>query len=221
MGLIPAAQVQPHLVLSDFELLHVDEERDKFILSGCLDTVTVEQIIAEVGPRDPDFERSQKAFRLGTVVVSFAPLSPVELTYYDRQMALVGSDEDHDFAFAAATGYRATMDTRLDPPLTAVLDEGEDGLPAVALLAQNFPNPFNGGTVIEFALAQSGAVELTVYNLLGQQVAALVADWRAAGYYAVPWDGRDGRGRALASGTYLYRLDAGGRQATRKLSLLR
>ena len=72
------------------------------------------------------------------------------------------------------------------------------------------------------SLGESGPVELAVYNLAGQKVATLVDGPRQAGTYAINWDGRDDQGRELASGMYLYRLQAGSQQvATRKLLLAR
>jgi hypothetical protein len=107
------------------------------------------------------------------------------------------------------------------PPVTVVEEERTISLPQSFSLSQNFPNPFNSETVILFALPERGEVELAVYNLAGQQVAALVQGAREAGSYAVRWDGRDGHGRELASGIYLYRLRAGKRMETRKLVLVR
>jgi hypothetical protein len=106
-------------------------------------------------------------------------------------------------------------------PVTLVEEEHIASLPTAFSLSQNFPNPFNSETVIRFALPESEEVELAVYNLAGQQVAALVQGVREAGSYTVRWDGRDEQERELASGIYLYRLRAGERMETRKLVLLR
>jgi flagellar hook assembly protein FlgD len=101
--------------------------------------------------------------------------------------------------------------------------EEQVGLPGTFALSQNYPNPFNSATVIRFALPTSKDVELAIFNLAGQQVASLVQGMREAGTYTISWDGRDDNGRALASGVYLYRLQAGNGQEveTRKLLLLR
>ena len=107
------------------------------------------------------------------------------------------------------------------PAITVVAEEHTTALPQSFTLAQNFPNPFNSDTVTRFALPESGAVELAVYNLAGQRVAMLVSGTREAGTYAVNWDGRDEQGRELASGVYLYRLRVGEREEMRKLALVR
>ncbi len=88
-------------------------------------------------------------------------------------------------------------------------------------LAQNYPNPFNAGTVISFSLPQRSHVSVDVFNILGQRVRRLVDEDRPAGTYRVEWDGSDRSGNLVASGVYLYRLDAGGRSLARKMILLR
>ena len=108
-----------------------------------------------------------------------------------------------------------------DAANTAVVEERMNGQPRGFALEQNFPNPFNSGTAIRFALPVTGDVELSIYNLAGQKVATLVEGMRAAGIYEVKWDGKDARGRSLASGVYLYRLQAGGRVSSRALVLLK
>jgi hypothetical protein len=131
-------------------------------------------------------------------------------------------------AIAFSGNYAGTFyldDIRLvaatPPPVTVVEEEHTPALPQSFSLSQNFPNPFNSETVIRFALPESGEVELAVYNLAGQEVVKLVQGVREVGSYTVRWDGRDGRGKELASGGYLYRLRAGERVETRKLVLVR
>ncbi len=109
----------------------------------------------------------------------------------------------------------------LPPGPTAVLEVQTATLPQTFTLSQNFPNPFNSGTVIRFALPTSEHVRLTLYNLAGQKVATLADGLRQAGSYTINWDGKDDGGRVLASGIYLYKLQAGTQEGTRKLLLLR
>ncbi|NKB69758.1 MAG: T9SS type A sorting domain-containing protein [Candidatus Latescibacteria bacterium] len=106
-------------------------------------------------------------------------------------------------------------------PQTAVVEGHQEIVPQAFELAQNYPNPFNSDTVIRYALAQPEHVQLSVYNLAGQQMATLVEGQRPAGVSTVRWDGTDKAGRNLASGVYLYRLQVGSKVETRKLLLLR
>jgi len=108
-----------------------------------------------------------------------------------------------------------------NPGSTAVLEDYDSATPADISLNQNYPNPFNSSTVIRFALAQAQHIDLTIYNLAGQQVVTLLEGMRSPGQYAITWDGRDAHERALASGLYLYQLKAGDQVEMRKLLLLR
>jgi len=105
------------------------------------------------------------------------------------------------------------------PVVTAV--EEQDVLPGILGLEQNYPNPFNSGTVIDYAVGQGQNVSLQIHNLVGQRVATLVDEFQAAGSYRAQWSGEDSQGRALASGVYFYRLEAGGQTLLKKLLLLR
>ena len=89
-------------------------------------------------------------------------------------------------------------------------------VPGDFALSQNYPNPFNPSTKIDYAVTKTGLVRLAVYNVIGQKVATLVDGVRTAGSYTVTWEASN-----LASGVYVYRLEAGGQVYTRKLLLAR
>ena len=76
------------------------------------------------------------------------------------------------------------------------------------ILYQNYPNPFNPTTTISYALPNSSKVELVIYNPLGQRVRTLVQGQQASGQHQVQWNGRDDKGNSVASGVYVYRLQA-------------
>ncbi len=88
-------------------------------------------------------------------------------------------------------------------------------------LNQNMPNPFNPSTAIRYQLPQAGPVRLSVYNLLGQEVRELVNESKEAGSFTATWDGTDALGRRVASGIYLYRIQAGDFSASRRMLLLK
>ena len=83
-------------------------------------------------------------------------------------------------------------------------------------LQQNYPNPFNPSTTIEFALPHAGYVTLTVHNVLGEEVARLVAGDYAAGTFKANWDAA-----RYPSGVYFYRLTAGEYVVTMNMTLVR
>ena len=95
------------------------------------------------------------------------------------------------------------------------------GLPDGPQLQQNAPNPFNSETAISWFLLRPGPARVEVFALTGQRVAVLHQGPKKAGVHRVHWDGRDDRGRPLASGVYLYRLVTNESIQARKLTLLR
>ena len=90
-----------------------------------------------------------------------------------------------------------------------------------AVLYPNAPNPFAASTRIRFELAEPVHVTLTIYDLLGRKIRVLVDEAHGPGRYARTWNGRDGEGRTVPSGVYLYRMTAGGIEERGKMLLLR
>jgi hypothetical protein len=99
---------------------------------------------------------------------------------------------------------------------TTGVAEGKPQLPSRFTLSQNYPNPFNPSTTIKFELPKASHVSLTVFDILGQQVSVLVNEKRNAGVHEVKFDGT-----GLASGVYVYRIQAGGFSATRRMAMVR
>jgi hypothetical protein len=89
-------------------------------------------------------------------------------------------------------------------------------VPGEFALYQNYPNPFNPATMIRWQLSGPGRVKLMVFDLLGREVATLVDEPMDQGVHAVPFDGG-----MLASGVYVYRLEAGTDVAVRRMVLIR
>ena len=88
--------------------------------------------------------------------------------------------------------------------------------PKVFELSQNYPNPFNPATNIQYAVPEPSLVRLQVFDVLGREVATLVSGQVEAGYHQVPFDASN-----LASGMYIYRLQAGNQVFTKKLTLIK
>ena len=94
---------------------------------------------------------------------------------------------------------------------------GDDkSLPEGFELEQNYPNPFNPQTTIEYTIARRTGVKLTVYNILGQEIAVLVNEVLNQGVYSQLWDASN-----LTTGLYFYTLEAGGGKTTKKLLFLK
>ena len=105
----------------------------------------------------------------------------------------------------------------LEAVLTSASD-GEDvaGLPEMFRLQQNYPNPFNSQTSIRFDLPVESEVRLEVYNVVGQRITTLVDGPRQAGSHTVSFDASH-----LASGVYVYRIQAGSYVKTHKMTLVK
>jgi uncharacterized repeat protein (TIGR02543 family) len=97
-------------------------------------------------------------------------------------------------------------------------NEGEEGvdIPARVALLQNYPNPFNPSTNITFELPEQARVRLTVFDMLGRQVAQLEDGIRSAGVHTLNWNASQ-----QASGVYFYRLQIGEQFITRKMLLVK
>ena len=105
---------------------------------------------------------------------------------------------------------------RCSLPLLAALKPSENELPSGFELAQNYPNPFNPSTVITYELPRSAHVALSVYDVLGREVAFLVNEERDAGQHEVSFDASH-----LSSGVYLCQLRAGDYVSVKKMLLVR
>jgi len=98
---------------------------------------------------------------------------------------------------------------------------GIEEIPAVSFLSQNKPNPFAGGTTIEYGITKAGKVEIVVYNAVGQKVRTLINAEEKAGYHKVNWDGTNDSGAKVGGGIYFYKITAGEFTSLKKLILLR
>ena len=88
-------------------------------------------------------------------------------------------------------------------------------------LHQNRPNPASGSTAIRFGLGQAGNARLTIYDLRGRHVVTVADGHRSGGLHTVVWDGRDERRMPVASGVYVYRLQSGEHDASKRLVWVR
>lgn len=130
------------------------------------------------------------------------------------------------FANVSDSGDQNTSYIAYQEPLqvisTGVGDQNNSNLlPQGFSLSQNFPNPFNASTRIDYALSTSGSVSLEIYNLLGQKVRTLASGYQTLGYKSFIWDGKDSGDREVPSGIYFYRLKTAQGSFTKKMVLIR
>ena len=119
--------------------------------------------------------------------------------------------------FAAGTVIGDPVDPFIFSALsTASEDVPGVGLPVAFALEQNYPNPFNPTTLIQFSVPRAGNVRIVIYDQLGKEVHVLVDKYLQAGKYLEPWKAEN-----LASGVYMYRMDAGSFMQTRPMLLIK
>jgi len=119
-------------------------------------------------------------------------------------------------AYGKAYSGVALGDLRWADLTNSVGDFIDQTVPQVFELSQNYPNPFNPVTTISYSLSQPGNVTLTVYDITGKTVEALVDSRQAAGTYQVNW-----KPAAQASGVYFYRLTLENHSVVRKMMFIR
>ncbi|MBD3222735.1 T9SS type A sorting domain-containing protein [bacterium] len=120
----------------------------------------------------------------------------------------------------AGVPENATFLQRLLDWTVGIVTTTGDPVPAPGLRIAAYPNPFNPGTTITFAVDRPGPVAVTVHDVAGRRVARLFAGEVGAGEHTVAWIGRDDRDRSVPAGVYLLRVVAGDRTAARKLTLV-
>jgi hypothetical protein len=97
----------------------------------------------------------------------------------------------------------------------------DQNLPLSFELFQNFPNPFNPETSIQYQISSNQHVSIILFDLLGKRVTTLVDKFQNAGRYNVVWNGKDMNGNNAASGVYIYKMTAGPYENNKKLVLLK
>jgi len=128
-----------------------------------------------------------------------------------------GMNKDLDFELVNAS-------VSIDNVINAVSDLGSvtlKAIPTVYALRQNFPNPFNPTTTIEYSIPQSGNVNLVIYNMAGQKVRTLVNELQLASYKKVVWDGKNDMGETVGAGMYFYKLVSGNFSKIQKMTLIK
>ena len=94
-------------------------------------------------------------------------------------------------------------------------------IPVAFALGQNFPNPFNPTTTINFSIPESGHVNIMIYDILGRHVRTLVDKSHSAGNYSVMWDATDMNGSKISAGIYFYTIKAGNFLSTKRMLFIK
>jgi hypothetical protein len=105
--------------------------------------------------------------------------------------------------------------------ISTSINDSADLPPEDFKLLPNYPNPFNPSTTISYDLPRDAKVSLRIYNLFGQAVRTLANEAQARGHKSVVWNGKDDSGKAVGSGIYICKLEAGGKVQHDKMLILK
>ena len=188
--------VNEELVIGD--LFDLFGSSGKIVPTASHDLAEIREFI--VGQRVESIVLPAASGGTAPLTYSLSPALPAGLTFDAVTRTIAGTPRA-----AAETAYTYTVTDANGASASLLLQTR----PTAFSLADNFPNPFNPATTIQYALPQAADVELTVYNVIGQPVRTLVAEHQSAGRYAVEWDATNDSGHSLSSGMYFYRLQAG------------
>ncbi len=150
---------------------------------------------------------------------------PIDFSYDNAELLTAGLNGfpvgDLNWFPAQYTQWLAQRDDELQY-IHNVLQTGNVGVKEVAgipenyQLEQNFPNPFNPSTVINYTIPKAGNVTLKIFNIVGQEVATLVNGFQEAAKYQVSFNASN-----LSSGIYFYTINAGNFNQTKKMMLIK
>ena len=122
----------------------------------------------------------------------------------------------------SSTSTTSTLKRYGEPTYSlGVESEEAASVPQPVKLNANYPNPFNPSTTISFNLQEPGMTKLVIYNIMGQEVRYLLNYNMEAGNHNVVWNGKDDKGKAVSSGVYIIRLEAGKNIAMGKMLLMK
>jgi len=153
----------------------------------------------------PSKVRCRVSFDYGETWGRIYTVSPSNIASRDEDVAITGGNLHICWFQEDNPPISSEIFYRRGRIMTTGVGEQTNEVPNRLRLLQNYPNPFNGTTVIEYHLPAKAEVTLKVYNVLGQEVALLVAESKPAGVYRIQFDAST-LSRPLASGVYCYRL---------------
>ncbi len=142
------------------------------------------------------------------------------IDFSDNRIYLIGASYDHIAPFIGDSvtvqgviAYYLSIEARFASPASI---KAKSQQPESWSLLQNFPNPFNPSTEIEYSIPKDGLVTVKVYNILGKEIATLVNKEQSQGSYSINFNASK-----FASGTYVYRLQSGDYSLIKKMTLLK
>ncbi len=142
-------------------------------------------------------------------------------TYYTQGFPYIESADSLIFVCEEPSEWYLVNDFHFDGTVMTAI--GEDGLNDYKrqIRLNNYPNPFNPTTTINYSIQQGGLVEIKIFNVKGELLKTLVSENKQSGNYSIAWDGKNNRGSKLPSGVYFYTLRMGDITSSKKMVLLK
>jgi hypothetical protein len=171
----------------------------------------------------------------GDVILDWdAPDTGIVLTSYHiyRDDMIIATTEEENYTddtgvmgevytYYVTALYEGGYESGASNEVVVEVTSADDLIPAVTRLDNNYPNPFNPETTIRFSLHENNKVEIVIYNIKGEKVRELLSSELPASYHTVVWDGRNDRGRMVASGVYLYQMSTSDFSQIKKMLLMK
>jgi hypothetical protein len=202
-----------HVTFSDrvkhfeFQIANVDNEKRNVVI-GLISMVTSEKPDLATG----NGPVAELYFKLDPGVQS-VEITPIELESPNHSLTYYYNDYSN--------GRPEVRSVHPEVEAGQIFYANASAIPTSYALHQNSPNPFNPSTKVVYDLPAASDVRITVFNVLGQQVAELVNGHNEAGTHEVVWDGKDDLGGTAASGIYFYRIKTDQFSDTKKMLLLK
>lgn len=140
-----------------------------------------------------------------TLVESYSGCREIREMLLINEFLLTGNNRS-GFAIITLDGFLKSNENEIIPHLSVL---------------NNYPNPFNPTTTIEFSIQNDSKVELSVFNIKGQKIKNLTNSEFIKGSHSIIWNGDDELGRSVSSGVYLYKLKTKDNQKTNRMLLLK
>jgi len=126
----------------------------------------------------------------------------------------VGAMDEYDTTWATNGPWQYTIDV-------SQLSLQDEILPSYYILSQNFPNPFNPTTSIQYTIPENSIVKLTIFNIQGKEINQIFNKEHKPGQYAILWDGKDNNGNIVPTGMYFYQLFTKNYSSIRKMIFIK
>ena len=136
-------------------------------------------------------------------------------------LVVVGDLDGNGTMDLAVTNDGSNSVTILKNDLATSVEDKITSVPKNFTLHQNYPNPFNPSTTIQYTLPKASNVVVKIYNMMGEEIRTLVNKHHGAGVQTLIWDSKNDRGKAVATGVYLYEIRVDDFSHTKKMILLR